>query len=208
MAEKGTTITAEHSKKLRDDVLAMAETQTKVTLKLAELLHEVYYATIRQNTGEVPLVVAWGHDSFDEWAEHELGMHQTTARGLVSLYDELVAKRALDPELLARIKITKLRQLAKASKQSKDERSFKSWVSKAVEMSCCEFEHAIDEAFGGAEKKWKPFTYSIPLGQYTSFLKTLRQMKERYGVSSNGEALVRALKEVSSAPDGVRRKTG
>lgn len=206
---KGSTMTDEEAAKLRKTVATAIEAQTHATLRTAELLFDVCYGMVRQGNADVPLAVAWGHDDFDEFAEHELGMHQSTARGLVLLYEELFVTRGLpiaDPPVKS---ITKLRQLARVSKRARDERQFKSWCGKAREMSCCEFEEAVENEFGEGSGKFKRLGFSLKLSHYTALLRRLRMARESFGVASNGEALSKIVDEwteMHEREDRVRTK--
>jgi hypothetical protein len=205
---KGSNLTAAEATTLRQHVRDAMAAQTKTTLRTAALLFDVYYGTVRQGNADVPLAVAWGHDDFDEFAEHELGMHQTTARGLVHMHEELFCKRDLKEGSYPH-SITKLRQLTRVSKRCKDGRTFGSWVAKATEMSCCEFEEAVENEFGEGAGRYKRLGFSLKLASYTSLLRKLRGARESFGVESNGEALTKIVDEWSElhqTTDRVRTK--
>lgn len=205
---KGNTLTGDEAEKLRQKVRDAIGAQTKATIHTAALLFDICYGEVQQGNGTVPLAVAWGHDDFDEWAEHELGMHQTTARGLVILYEELFVKREY-PEGTYPASITKLRQLARVGKRAKDERSFRSWIAKSKEMSCCEFEEAVENEFGEGSGRFKRLGFSLKLSQYTATLRKLRMARESFGVHSNGEALSKVVDEwaeLHASTDRVRTK--
>jgi hypothetical protein len=210
MISKGNTLTADQAASLRQNVRDAMGAQTKATIHTAELLFDVCYGTVHQGHADVPLAVAWGHDDFDEFAEHELGMHQTTARGLVLMYEELYGGRHDDQtQGTYPNSITKLRQLSRVSKRTKDERTFKSWVGKSKEMSCCEFEEAVEAEFGEGSGRFKRLGFSLKLSHYTALLRKLRGARESFGVHSNGEALSKIVDEWSEMherTDRVRTK--
>jgi len=189
---------------LRTKLATAMTAHTKANLAVAELLFEACYGYVRRGNEELPLVVAWGHDDFDEYAEHELGMHQTTARGLVVLHEELYVRRSFTEGTLPH-SITKLRQLAKISKRLKDGAAMNRWVGKAREMSCCEFEEAIEAEFG-SDTKSRPLGFRLKLSKYTAFMRKMRSARETLQVASNGEALSMIVDEWTSMHGGKKER--
>lgn len=203
----GKSLSTTEASALRENVRSAMKTQTEATVRTAELLFDVCYGTLRQGNEDVQLVIAWGHDNFDVFAEEELGMHMTTARGLVYMYEELFMRRQY-PAGYYPDSVTKLRQLVRVSKKSRNEQQFKSWVGKAREMSCCDFEMAVEEEFGEG-KRFKRLGFSLKLSHYTTMLRRLRVARESFGVASNGEALSKIVDEWSDMherSDHVRKR--
>jgi hypothetical protein len=62
------------------------------------------------------------------------------------------------------------------------------WVGKAREMSCCEFEEAIEAEFG-SDRKFRPLGFRLKLSKYSAFMRKMRSARESLHVASNGEAL-------------------
>lgn len=193
--QKEETYSTEQAKELRAELASMVEAEAKVTLKTAEVLYRVYHGLVRQNTGTVPVWLAWGYDTFEDFAEdpNGLDMHMGRAKGLVYLYEELFVKHTFAEGVLPN-SITKLKQLAKVSKKVKDTAGMKKWIAKARDMNCCEFEEAVDQEFGTGGK-FKPLGFRLKLGQYSTFVKRLRAARDSYEVQSNGEAMSRILDE-------------
>jgi hypothetical protein len=205
--EKKTTLSEIEATALRSKLTAAMIAHTKANLAVAELLFEACYGYVRRGNEDVPLPLAWGHDDFDEYAEHELGLHQTTARGLVTLYEELYVRRSFTEGMLP-ASITKLRLLAKVSKRVKDGASMNRWVGKARELSCCEFEEAVENEFGN-DRKFRPLGFRLKLSKYTGFMRKMRSAREELHVQSNGEALSIVMDEWYErhhAKEGVRAK--
>ena len=193
MTEKSITHSEAEASDLRKKVLAAMVTHTSANIALAELLYAVAHGAVRKGSENVPLVVAWGHDNFDEFVEHESQIHQTTARGLVSLYEELYMRRSF-PEGTLPASITKLRLLAKVSKRVPDGRAFNGWIAKARELSCCELLEQVEAEFG-SDRKFRPLNLRLKLNKYTAFMRKMRSARDSFGVSSNGEALSRIVDE-------------
>jgi hypothetical protein len=181
-------MTEAEATELRAAVKKAKEASTRSSLALAELLFKVCYGSVRKGGADIDLALAWGHDDFDEFAEHELEIHQTTARSLVVLWEELFERRRYSIDNLPH-SMTKLRQLAKVSKKAgTDGRTMNGWVAKAREMSCCEFEAAVDDAFGES-KKYRPLGFRVKLSKFPAFMKRVKSARDSFGVQSNGEAL-------------------
>lgn len=203
----GNSLSLAEASTLRENVRTAMKGQTDATVQTAKLLFNVCYGTVRQGTEDVQLVIAWGHDNFDLFAEDELGMHMTTARGLVYMYEELYMRRDF-PAGYYPDSITKLRQLTRVSKKVRNEMQFKTWVGKAKEMSCCDFEMAVEEEFGEG-RKFKRLGFSLKLSHYTTMLRRLRVARESFDVASNGEALNKIVEEWSDLherTDRVRKR--
>jgi hypothetical protein len=187
-------LNAEQAKALRAELVSCMEAHTRVNLDLSKLLFKVYYATVRQGNADVPLVVSWGHEDFDEFAEHELGLHQTTARSHVTLYEELVHRREFPPKSLPN-SITKLRVLTKICKvPGITDQQIRAWAAKAKDMSCCELQHEYDEKYLNKQGT-HPVRFSVPSGSYKSFLKKLEKAREAFETNSNGEAMNKVLED-------------
>lgn len=208
MTTKGSNLSDEKAKELRQKVRDAIKVQTDATMKTAELLYAVCYGTVRQGNADVPLAVAWGYDDFDDFAERELEMHETNARGLVMLYEELCHKRSFDPGMLPN-SITKLRKLARMAKHCRDDRQLRSWIAKSKDMSCCELDHAAEEEFGIGSSRLKRLGFTLKLSHYTTLLRKLRVARESFGVHSNGLALSKIVDEwteMHERDDRVRTK--
>lgn len=185
--ERKISLTETDANALRANIKTAMAAHTAANLAVAEALFEVCYGTVRKGNEDVPLAIAWGHDDFDEYAEHELGMHQTTARGLVVVHEELFVRRSFNEGTLPQ-SITKLRQLAKISRRVKDGATMNRWIGKARELSCCEFEEAIEAEFG-SDRKFRPLGFRLKLSKYTAFMRKMRSARDTLHVHSNGEAL-------------------
>jgi hypothetical protein len=120
------------------------------------------------------------------------------------MHEELFCKREFQEGTLP-TSITKLRQLARVSKRCKDERQLRSWVAKSKEMSCCEFEEAVENEFGEGSGRFKRLGFSLKLSSYTSLLRKLRGARESFGVQSNGEALTKIVDEWTQLHQNVDR---
>ncbi len=205
--EKNVTLSEIEATALRSKIATAMIAHTKANLAVAELLFDACYGYVRRGNEDVPLALAWGHDDFDEYAEHELGLHQTTARGLVVIYEELYIRRSFNEGMLPN-SITKLRLLAKVSRRVKDGAAMNRWVGKARELSCCELEEQVESEFGN-DRKFRPLGFRLKLSKYTGFVRKMRSAREELQVASNGEALSMIVDEWYDrhhSKEGVRAK--
>ena len=179
-------MTEKEAKEKREAVRDAATVHTRVSLHLAKLLFDVYFGSVMVGKDQVSLTLAWGWDKFDEYAERELGIHKGTAHALIRVYDELVVHRQFEEKDLPD-SITKLKQLAKISRQNKG--SLSEWIKKAREMSCCEFEEAVEHETGGGKVRKKNLSFYVKWAQAKRVMGTIREAKEEFGDATTGEAL-------------------
>jgi hypothetical protein len=174
------------AKEKRELARSAATAHTRVSLHLAKLLFEIYFDRVMIGKDEVQLTLAWGWESFDEYAERELGIHKGTAHSLIRVYDELVVHRQFEEKDLPD-SIAKLKQLAKVSRQNKG--TLSEWIKKAREMSCCEFEEAVEIETGSGKGKKKNLSFYVKWGHAKRLMGTIREAKEEFGDATTGEAL-------------------
>lgn len=177
--------------------------QTKAGIEVCKLLYFAKWGTTKVKGQELALAVAWGWEDFDDFAEHEMGIHQGTAHIYAGVYDELFIRRAMELQHntggILPHSITKLKKLARLSrKPTTDVATLKKWIGKAREMSCCEFENAIDSEIEGKSKR-KNVGFSMKWGQAKIVYQALKSAKEHFGVHSNGEALAKIAQSWSSS---------
>ena len=204
---QGQALTENQCNELRDRLLQAAETHTRAAHALCKLLFESYFATVKIGKKEMPLAEAWGHESWEEYVEHELGMHVGTAKSYVRVYDELIVRRGLQPEALPQ-SITKLRVLAKVSR--KPDADIKEWVSKANAMGCCEFDAAADVERTGRERK-RNIAFNMRWTEAGKTMARIKQAKESLGVETSGEALATIVEQWTDLHDKsvkARKRTG
>lgn len=172
---------------LRSEAIDAAEAQTKSALALAKILFEIFYGSVMIGKEEISLVQAWKFDDFHEYAEHELGMHGSTAHRYVRVHDTLVLGAGIDQDKLPK-SITKLMQLARLARSDRDLRAIKGWLKRASEMSCCEFQAAVDEALG-MKGPHKNVSFYMKSSQITSLYRHIKRAKEVLGTHTNGETI-------------------
>ena len=177
--------TEKQASDLRGKAIAASEAQTKSALILAETLFEIFYGCVVIGSKEVPLVHAWKFDNFHEYVEHELGMHGSTAHRYVMVHDRLILSAGVEQEKLPK-SITKLMQLCRVA--GSEGQNVKGWLKRANEMTCCEFEAAVDEALGG-KGAHKNISFYMKFSQVASMYRHIKRAKEVLGTHTNGETL-------------------
>jgi hypothetical protein len=176
---------------LRATAKTHAEAVTRAALVLAETLFEIKFSSVKLAGREQPLVESWGHEDFHEYAEHELGMHGSTAEAYVHVHDVLIlgegiAKEDLPPS------ITKLIQLAKVAKRQGE--NVKAWIKKAKESSCCEFQALVDEALTG-KITHRNYAFWMANRDIKNVERGIKRAKEILGTKHNGETLSQIVSE-------------
>lgn len=211
MAHDKIVITPAEAKELREKLSSLNESACKTQLLLAELLTKVYYGVVKQANGqETDLVSVWGFDDFDAFAETSirdggLEMHEGTARAHVLLYEELFMGRWKFHQDTLPMSITKLKRLATVSKKVTEERTMLSWVGKAHKMTCCEFDAAVDDAFGTGNKL-RSFRFGLKPTHYASFMKKLTLAREVLGGESKAETMLKVLEDFTSRQEASTRR--
>lgn len=193
--------TDKQAEDLRAKALDQAEAATRTALALAETLFAIKYSVVKAGGKETPLVQVWGHDDFHEYAEHELGMHGSTAEGYVHVHDVLILGEGLKVADLPK-SITKLLQLARIAK--KTGQSTKAWLKKAAEMSCCEFQEAVEEELTGRPSH-RAWSFYLANKDLKTIERGLKRAKELLGTTHNGETLARIVDEWSGVAETTSR---
>jgi hypothetical protein len=179
--------------KLRQQMADVMENHTTACVLLASKLFDVYYGTVKQGGVDVPLAVAWGHDNFDEYVEHELGIHQGTARVYVGVFDELYCRRKFEPGQLPN-SISKLKGLARVSRRVANASELKPWFDRAAKLSCCEFDAEVDKLIHGKTRR-RNVSVAMTWTGAKSLYAALDSAKEAYGVPTKGEALLAVIED-------------
>jgi len=191
---------------LRAKAVAASEAHTKSALALAETLFEIYYGGVVVGREEIPLYQAWKYDTFHDYVESELGMHGSTARRYVHVHDTLVLGAGVEQERLPK-SITKLMQLSRIAQSPG--RSVKGWLKRANELTCCDFEAAVDEELG-TKGPHKNFSFYMKFSQIASLHRQLKRAKEVLGTATNGETLTEVFTQWSDLQSSTTklRKVG
>jgi hypothetical protein len=195
------TYNATESNSLRARLIEAMAAQTGATLVLCKLLFESYYGSARIGNRDIPLAVAWGHENWDEYVEHELGIHMGTAASYVHVYDELMNRRQFGDGELPN-SITKLKLLARLSR--KKGLDIHDWAKKSKAMSCCELQAEVD-ALGGKGVRRRTLAFYMQWNAASKTMSRLKSAKESLGASTNGEALAKIVEQWSDLNEKTSR---
>lgn len=194
MKRDTSTLTEKQASELRGELRSAIAAHTKAAIRVARGLFEVKWATTRDKGSDVPLAVAWGFDDFEDYCEHELGIHGGTANLYALVYDELCVRRSFDDGILPD-SITKLKVLARVSRHVKDGRVLQGWIARSRELGCCDLEDAVEtELFGGRGRK-RTLSFYMKWSRVAPLLKRIHEARTQYGVGTNGEALTEIVND-------------
>jgi len=204
--EKSLTLNAEDAKKLRNQAVEATQSHTNSIL----LLGIVLWNTFRYNTSfnglEAPLWEAWGHESWFEYVEHELGIHKSTAVAYRRIHEifNIELESCWDRAVFDQLSATKLRALCKVV----NKKNVNGWMRKAVKFSCCQLDEAIVVSQNGGIRADAIHTLSIlcTKSEQKKMRDIITQAKDDMKLDRPGKALLRILQEwsVSQAAQEVR----
>ena len=204
-----TEFTKEESESLRVHVADQIRLQTDACLGVAEALFRVRYGTIKGTA--TPIVVAWNYPDFETYVEKDLLWHGGTARSYVRVYDELCNSRNFAVgELPA--SITALRELAKVSRKYRKEglpkSEFDAWVKRSKKLTACQLQAEVEKEIYGKARKMRTVGFALPLAAANRIRKWVKEAREGYGLSTNGEAVDRIFSDwaVKKETASERRK--
>ncbi len=189
------TYTQKEADDLRTKAKDQIQAQTKSALLLAATLFDIYHSKVLLGGKEMSLVEAWKYDDFHEYAEHELGMHGSTAKRYVEVHDTLILSEGVDETQLPD-SITKMMQQARLARAERGVGA--AWLKKARDYSCCELEAAVDEELGEAGRGSCRHQFTFSPTQFNNLKRELRQAKDILGTTTNGETLSKIVKEWSA----------
>lgn len=122
-------------------------------MELAKILHEVWATPINNEPHNACVTIAWGYDSYVDWAEDELGLHRRKAEMLKRiwhhLYETLEGKldRPTQKRLVA-LGWTKVRELVRVL----DDKNAGQWIDVAETLNHTELCEIIRRALEDQEK--------------------------------------------------------
>jgi len=94
-----TEVAAPAAELVRERILNLKGEVEKLYVELAELLYQVVHSTMDGD----PLWQAWGYDTFEDYAQYELGMKRAKAYYFMQIWKELHIKAGISKERLAEV---------------------------------------------------------------------------------------------------------
>jgi hypothetical protein len=123
-------------------------------IELARLLYQIFDAPVNGDEKNPPVWTQWGHGSFNEYVEDELGIHRKRAQRLRAVWyhiDVRLKGQIDDPtkERLIQLGFSKVRELVRVLTP----RNISQWVEKAEELSYPKLCKSIAKYREDAEKR-------------------------------------------------------
>lgn len=177
--------------KLRELALRLATVDTRARLELGQALHELYYGVVAVGGSELPLW-QFGHASWFDYVEQEVGLHVSTAAGYRAVWDVFGVKLSGAWDTTINVSLTKL----KACIPVVNAKNVNAWLRRAEKHTCCELEDLVyAERFGARSKRaHRHFTALLTDRQLTEVNAILALAAEAFpNVRTRGDLLVRAL---------------
>lgn len=201
---KPKTKTAVHShsqssaNKLRDKIVALCGQEKKAQLEVAEAVYELYYGTVEAGGGEMPLWSFFGHKSWFDYVETEVGLHVSTAAGYRMVHDVFMVrlKGKWDQDLL--VSFTKMKALTRVVEPG----NVNAWLKRAASISCCALDEEILEHMYGKRKAGahRHFTAMLTSRQLTAVNSIIEVGRQEFPeLESRGAVLAKILEQWDAA---------
>jgi hypothetical protein len=190
--------------KLREKVLLLCGKEREAQLEVAEAVYELYYGTVEVGGGELPLWSFFGHKSWFDYVETEVGLHVSTAAGYRMVHDVFMIrlKGKWDQEIPLP-SFTKLKALVRVV----DPKTVNAWLKRANSISCCQLEEEIAEFLYGKKKAGalRHFTALLTSRQLTTVNAIIEVGRQEFPeLDSRGQILTKILEQWDAA---VAKKT-
>jgi len=189
--------------KLRDKIVALCGQERKAQLEVAEAVYELYYGTVEVGGGELPLWSFFGHKSWFDYVETEVGMHVSTAAAYRMVHDVFMVrlKGKWDQNEIA--SFTKMKALTRVVEPG----NVNAWLKRANSITCCALEEEILEHMYGKRKAGahRHFTAMLTSRQLTSVNAIIEVGRQEFPeLESRGAVLAKILEQWDAA---VAKKT-
>jgi len=190
--------TQSSANKLRDKVVLLCSQERKAQLEVAEAVYDLYYGEVEVGGGTMPLWEFFGHSSWFDFVETEVGLHVTTAAGYRSVHYAfmVVLQGKWDRSLM--VSFTKMKALARVV----DAKNVNFWLKRAGSMSCCQLEEEIEEHLHGKRKAGahRHFTAMLTTRQLASVNAIIEVGRQEFPeLETRGEVLTRILEQWDAA---------
>jgi hypothetical protein len=160
-----TEIKAPVAERVRGRILDLKGEVEKLYVELAELLYQVVHSTLNGD----PLWRAWGYNTFEDYAQYELGMKRAKAYYFMQIWKELHIKAGISKERLAEVDWSAAKELAPLAKTGiLTEENSEEWLDKAKQTPVHQLaeEARAAKAGGGNTKVEVEKVYRVTYGLY------------------------------------------
>jgi hypothetical protein len=168
-------ITKTNASAIRKTVLGLKDKMEHLYIEFAEQLYLVVHSTVKGTS----LWETWGYDSFEDYAQQELGMKRAKAYYFMQIWKQLHINAGIPKKKLAELNWSKAKELSPLVKQGVlTEENRDEWIHKAKTTSVSKLIEATREAKAGSpvskevEKVFR-VTYGLYEEQYDNLTKAL-----------------------------------
>ncbi len=204
---KSKTATPSHTQstanKLRERITILCGQERKAQLEVAEAVYELYYGTVEVGGGELPLWSFFGHKSWFDDVETEVGMHVSTAAGYRMIHDVFMVRLKGKWDLDNIASFTKMKALTRVVEPT----TVNAWLKRANVLTCCALEEEILEHMYGKRKAGahRRFTALLTNRQLASVNAVIEVGRQEFPeLESRGAVLSKILEQWDAA---VAKKT-
>jgi hypothetical protein len=197
------TLSKAFAQRLRERAVQLANADTKARLELGQALHELYYGAVEVAGGELAVWKFFGHDSWFDYVETEVGLHVSTAAGYRLVWDVFGVKLDGAWDKSINVSFTKLKAILPVV----NAKNVNAWLRRAEKHTCCELEDLVHvERFGNRRRRaTRHFTALLTDQQLTEINTVLELARDRFPkVKTRGDLLLRIVGEW----DAAARKVG
>ncbi len=189
--------------KLRDKIVLLCGQERKAQFEVAEAVYELYYGTVEVGGGELPLWSFFGHKSWFEYVETEVGLHVSTAAAYRMVHDVFMVRLQGKWDQSITPSFTKMKALVRVV----DAKNVNAWLKRANSISCCALEEEIHEFLHGKKKTGanRHFVTMLTTRQLTAVNSIIEVGRQEFpDLESRGEILTKILEQWDAA---VSKKT-
>ncbi len=198
------TLNSKSADSLRQRAVDATSQATKSVVHLSGVLWETYHNDVMVGGLPTPLWEAWGHTTWFEYVEHELGIHQSTAAAYRRIHEifEIELEGKWDKNLCA--SFTKMKALVRVVTKT----NVNSWLKKAAKMGCCQLDEEINNALFGKVRVHAVHTFltTVTKKELREINKVLAIARESFPETERrGAVLVKVLEEWNNIHSRTRR---
>jgi hypothetical protein len=178
------------AQKLRMQLKTASVESDQAWFQQCVLLHQVYYSGYDDGEHEIqPLYVLWGHETWYDYVEGELGIHVGTARNMVATAHFFKVKmkgvwqgQILSPQLM--------KALARGTKVDKD--NLNDLIVRTIEedLGPCALEAIVD---GRKKPKKRTIGWSVPVQKIPLVQQRIDDLMETGEYETRGDAFLAAM---------------
>lgn len=189
------TLNKTGAESIRRKAQEASEKTTKSVMELAAALWDTYHNDVKIGSINIQLWEVWGYKSWFDYAERELGIHQTTAASYRRIHEvfEVDLKDSWDKNLAC--SYTKMKSISRVVTK----KNVNSWLKKAATLSCCELDEHVIEAMYGKSKSGAThsFLVNVTKKELAKISQVLSEAKEGFEDPDErrGSVLTRILEE-------------